>query len=167
MLAAVTAYAQTSPLEGAWAYAHDPKTPILTVKSDGTAVYFGKQYGWEDIGGFLSLSGEEGNAFLRYHVTDQAVYIYPETVFEKTGHPELEGLFGVWQGVNSGSSFAFTPDGYFLEDGAFTGQYTVDADAGTFLLNYGGVFADTLCYYTLREDGCLVVAYPYDVVPVN
>ena len=161
------AVAGTCPLEGTWAYAHDHKAPVLSVNADGTCVYFGKQYAWEDQEGFLALRNDDESAVLRYLVTDEAVYIYPETVFEKTGHTELAGLFGVWKGVNSGSSFAFTPDGYFLEDGAFAGQYTVDEDAGTFLLNYGGVFADTLCYYTLREDGLLTVAYPYDVVPVN
>ena len=61
----------------------------------------------------------------------------------------------------------FTPAGYFLEDSSFSGTYTADPELGQFLLHYDGNLADTLCYYTIGEDGLMTVEYPWPAVPVK
>lgn len=153
------------PLLGEWAYDYEPTVLVLRLEANGNAWYLGKDYTWADQGSFLKLADPEGNTLmLRYAVSETQKVIYPRTFYRRGTHVEGEGgLIGVWEGVSDGSSFVFTPAGYFLEDSAFSGNFMADPEAGTFLLHYGEVFADTLCYYGV-ENEILSVEYPWVIV---
>ena len=154
---------------GEWAFAHEPEKAVLLVAEDGTALYEGQSCTWKDEGGILRLTGEEGESFpLRYLIESDRAYLYPVTVYEKTGEQDQSGLIGIWTETEGrGGSFVFTPAGNFLEDNTFSGTFTKDEEKGTFTLHYGGVFEDTLCYYSIGADGLLRVEYPWPVVPVS
>ena len=98
---------------------------------------------------------------------DQKI-IYPQTVYHRGKEVEgQKGLIGIWEGLNDGSSFVFTPAGYFLEDNSFSGNYMINEEEGTFLLHYGDVFADTLCYYSIDSSDILTVEYPWPISKVR
>ncbi len=158
-----------SGMAGEWAFAHEPSVPVLKVAEDGAAEYRGQAWTWEDTGSALKLTDAEGNVLsLRYARDGENVFLYPVTVYEKTEHGDQPGLIGIWQETEGrGASFVFTPAGYFLEDSSFSGTFTDDAEKGMFLLHYDGDLADTVCYYTIGEDGLLSVEYPWPVVPVS
>ena len=159
---------QASPLLGEWAYAYEPDVSVLLVSADGTARFQDQAWRWEDTDGFLRLTSDEGTEMtLRYAITDKEICIYPRTAYRRGKEVEGQGgLIGIWEGIQGGSNFVFTPAGYFLEDSAFSGNYVSDPEKGQFLLHYGDAFADTLCYYTI-EDDILTVEYPWPVVPLQ
>lgn len=153
------------PLIGEWAFEYEPETPVLRIEADGSAWYKGKDYHWEDQGSFLVLTDADGNTMnLRYAVTEDQKLIYPQTTYKRGKEVEGQGgLIGIWEGTDDGSNFVFTPAGYFLEDSAFSGNFINDTAEGTFLLHYGDVFADTLCYYSITDE-ILTVEYPWKLV---
>ena len=155
-------------LLGTWAYDYDSETVVLKVNEDGTAWYKEKDYSWEDRDGFLLLTDEKGETCsLRYTLMEDKKVIYPKTSYHRGKEVEGQGgLIGIWEGTESESSFVFTPTGYFLEDSVFAGNFQVNTEAGAFLLHYGDVFADTLCYYTI-ENEILTVEYPWTLVEVK
>ena len=136
------------------------------MEADGYVWYRGKDYTWtDDQDGFLHLTDTEGTVMLlRYQITEDQKIIYPRTSYHRGKEVDgQKGLIGVWEGIEDGSSFVFTPAGYFLEDSVFAGNYMADSVRGVFLLHYGDVFADTLCYYSI-EDEILTVEYPWTLV---
>ena len=153
-------------LIGEWAFSYEPETEVLRVGEDGAAWYKGQDYTWEDLGDRLKLTDAAGGVlFLRYLVAGDQTFIYPHTKYHRGKEVEGQGgLIGIWEEENGGGSFVFTPAGYFLEDSSFSGNYMIDQAAGTFLLHYGDVFADTLCYYSIGEDDVLTVEYPWAIV---
>ena len=157
-----------SALFGTWAFDYAPDVPVLKVSEDGTAVYNGKDYRWDDQEGFLLLKDEQGESLsLRYVILEDRKVIYPKTTFRRGKEVEGQGgLIGVWEGTETESSFVFTPAGYFLEDSVFSGNFLMDAEKGSFLLHYGDVFADTLCYYSIEND-ILTVEYPWTLVEIQ
>lgn len=160
---------KASSMIGAWAFSHEPDEVVLKVSEDGNAVYRDREYTWEDTGSALKLTDGEGNSLtLRYARDGENTFLYPATVYEKTGKTDQPGLAGIWKETEGrGASFVFTPAGYFLEDSSFSGTYTADPELGQFLLHYDGNLADTLCYYTIGEDGRMTVEYPWPAVPVQ
>ena len=156
---------ETMPLIGEWAFSYEPETVILQVYEDGKAVYREREYSWENDEGFLILTDAEGNTIsLRYLITEDQKTIYPQTAYHRGKDVEgQKGLIGIWEGINDGSSFVFTPAGYFLEDNSFSGNYMMNEEDGTFLLHYGDVFADTLCYYVIDSSDILTVEYPWAI----
>lgn len=157
------------PLIGSWAFSHAPETVILQVSEDGTAVYHNKEYTWNGTEGFLILTDAAGDTVsLRYMITDDQKIIYPQTAYHRGKEVEGQGgLIGIWEGVNDGSSFVFTPAGYFLEDNSFSGNFMINEEDGTFLLHYGDVFADTLCYYSIDDADILTVEYPWPITKMS
>ncbi len=155
-----------SPLLGEWAFDYEPETTVLKVSADGSARYKDRDFRWEDRGTALVLTDADGTALeLRYAVTEDGVFIYPQTRYRR-GEKEVEGqggLIGIWEGAEDGSSFVFTPAGYFLEDSVFSGNFMMNAEEGTFLLHYGDAFRDTLCYYSIADE-ILTVEYPWKIV---
>ena len=156
---------EAMPLIGQWAFSYAPETVILQVSDDGKAVYQEKEYIWESTDGFLILTDAEGNTFsLRYLISEDQKIIYPQTAYHRGKEVDgQKGLIGIWEGVKDGSSFVFTPAGYFLEDNSFSGNYMMNEEEGTFLLHYGDIFADTLCYYAIDGDDILTVEYPWPI----
>lgn len=153
------------PPVGEWAYEYEPTVLVLKVEENGKAWYGGKNYTWEDQAGFLKLTDNDGEELrLRYAEINGKKIIYPQTRFHRGKEVEGQGgLIGIWEGEDTGSSFVFTPAGYFLEDSVFSGNFMYNAEQGTFLLHYGDVFADVQCFYTLEED-ILTVEYPWVIV---
>lgn len=156
-----------SPLAGEWAFEYEPAVLILRVSEDGSAWYRGTDYVWEDQEGFLKLSdpsGEQESVLLRYAVSEEQKIIYPRTSYHRGKEVEGQnGLIGIWEGVSDGSNFVFTPSGYFLEDSSFSGNFMINEENGTFLLHYGDLFADTLCYFSITDE-ILTVEYPWRIV---
>jgi len=157
------------PLTGEWAFSYEPETPVLRISGDGTAWYQDRELTWEAGDGFLRLTDGEGRTeSLRYLITEERKFIYPRTAYHRGKEVEGQGgLIGIWEGENGGSSFVFTPAGYFLEDSSFSGNFMINEEEGTFLLHYGDVFADTLCYYTIDENEILTVEYPWEIVELK
>ncbi|MBQ9324847.1 MAG: hypothetical protein IJ246_03645 [Clostridia bacterium] len=156
-------------LIGSWAFSHAPETQVLQVSEDGLAEYQGQAYTWTQENGFLILTDDEENVLpLRYAAVDDQVLLYPWTTYHRGKTVEGQGgLIGIWEEIDGGASFVFTPAGFFLEDNSFSGNYMINEEDGTFLLHYGDVFADTLCYYSISEDDLLTVEYPWPIVPVQ
>ena len=156
---------EAMPLIGQWAFSYAPETVILQLSDDGKAVYQEKEYIWESTDGFLILTDAEGNTFsLRYLISEDQKIIYPQTAYHRGKEVDgQKGLIGIWEGVKDGSSFVFTPAGYFLEDNSFSGNFMMNEEEGTFLLHYGDIFADTLCYYAIDGDDILTVEYPWPI----
>jgi len=154
------------PLLGSWAFGHEPETVVLQVSEDGTASYLGEVYTWEkeEDGRILLKDAEGGELPLRYMVGEDQTVLYRRTVYHRGKDVEGQGgLIGIWEGEDDGSSFVFTPAGYFLEDNTFSGNFMIDEAQGTFLLHYGDLFADTLCYFSVDENDLLTVEYPWPI----
>lgn len=154
------------PLLGEWAFDYEPETAVFRLEEDGTAWYKNQTWVWKDQTGFLLLTDSEGSELrLRYLAEEQKTVIYQQTSYHRGKAVEGQGgLIGIWEGVSDGSTFVFTPAGYFLEDSAFSGQFLNNSEEGTFLLHYGEVFEDTLCYYSISDDEILTVEYPWPIV---
>lgn len=151
-----------SPLEGDWAYNHDPETVILSLKGD-KAVFKGAEYAaaWSDE--FLLLTADNGGTVtLRYERNKEGVLLYEPTDYVYDGEGEPEGLVGLWKDAADNWSFEFTENGTFKEDGYFPGLYSMQAD-GTVKLVYNDMFPDTVLYYTIDGD-TLRIEYPWQMV---
>ena len=155
------------PLVGSWAFSYEPETLVLRLDESGSAWYRDAEYTWSDQDNLLTLTNKDGESLLlRYMIAEDQTFIYPRTVYHRGKNVEGQGgLIGIWEGEEGDSSYVFTPAGAFLEDSVLSGSFMADADQGTFLLHYGDAFADTLCYYTVKDD-LLTVEYPWPVVPL-
>ncbi len=158
---------QAQQLVGKWSYLYEPESAALVLKADGTAQYDGKSYDLFTYDGMiLELSCTDGpTAQIRCISDDEGLLVYRRTDY----HCEAvhDGLAGEWHSDEGGWSYAFNADGAFLEDGMFSGDYTIDEAAGTFCLRYAdGQFADTLCFYSVSGDK-LRVEYPWRMVKMK
>ena len=165
---AVTCGAEEAcPLLGDWAFDYEPAVSVLTVREDGTALWNGAEYAWEDDGTFLLLKNGEGEEMsLRYLVKEDKVQIFLAGAYTRTAKDKDEEIFGAWKKDGSyGSSFIFEKDMRFMEDSTFVGSFRVDEEAGIFTLMYEpAIFEDTTCYFTWEGDH-MTVEYPWTVVP--
>lgn len=151
-----------SPLEGEWAYNHEPETVILSVKGD-KAVFKGTEYtaAWSDE--FLLLTAADGGTLaLRYEMNKEGLLLYEPADYVFDGEGEPDGLVGLWTDPADKWSFEFTENGTFKEDGYFPGLYSLQTD-GTVKLIYNDMFPDTTLYYTIDGD-TLHVEYPWQMV---
>ena len=157
-----------SSMIGNWAYSYAPGISVLTVAQDGTAVWDGERYTWEDDGKHLLLRKDtDGETILlRYDVAENNVLIYPPRKYTRIAETAGEGITGTWKedAENSRSSFVFTTAGKFLEDGVFPGDYIVEDD--TFTLQYQANFEDTRCWF-VQDGDAMTVEYPWPVIPVE
>ncbi len=156
---------RTGPLIGRWAF-EGTEDEVLRLNADGSAVWQKKSFTWTDSGEALTLTPASGDpVVIRYKRDDGGFRIWPVTVYAPSAASQPDGLVGAWYVEETPRvSFIFRADGTFAEDTAFSGTYTVDPEAGTFRLDYGGLFDPVVCGYALR-DGKLEVAYPWVLVP--
>ncbi len=151
-----------SPLEGDWAYNHDPETVILSVKGD-KAVFKGADYSALCSDDRLTLTAADGETLaLRYEKNKEGILLYEPTDYVFEGESEPDGLVGLWTDAADKWSFEFTANGTFKEDGYFPGLYSIQED-GTVKLVYNDMFPDTTLYYTIDGD-TLHVEYPWQMV---
>lgn len=150
-------------LVGEWVFSDMPGTTLMYLKEDGSAIYGGQSLVWEDQHDALLLTDEAGESLrLPYLPTGTGITVWLPSVFERIS--EIGGvgeITGTWRATgNSQSSFVFTLDGQFLEDGIFSGTYTVDEENATVKLQYSGPFADTEIFYVFMDEA-LVIYYPW------
>ena len=151
---------------GDWAFNHEPEKSVLLLRDDGTAVWQGQECAWKDDGEYLHLVQDNGEDIpIRYLATEEKTLIWLPTEYVRAEGIPGEGLLGAWIGKESaGSTFIFREDGMFLEDGTFTGTFTVDPEKGSVLLVYIKYFDDTLCYFSLEGNDILKMEYPWPLV---
>ncbi len=153
-----------SAINGSWAYNHDPKTPVLILKSNGRAELDGIAYSYTNDGNYLFLKGPDGSDLkLRYILEDGGMILYRPTDYQYAGAGTPRNLTGLWNCPEKKWSFEFTEKGTFLEDGYFPGYYSVDEKNSSITLDYMDEFRDTVCYYTLNGS-VLTVEYPWKMV---
>ena len=148
-------------LVGKWAYTHDLKKTVANFKTDGNAYFEGKKYTYSSDGAFISLENSSDEALnLRYVQNEDKMYVYIQSTYTRETAENADGIVGVWYCEDKKWTFEFTDKGTFMEDGALTGYYMVDEDAGTVKLMYGEALEDTVFYYKLSENE-LHVEYPW------
>ena len=164
VLAVCPASAEGFPA-GGWAFASDPAALVLQINEDGTAQYQGKGYGFEDESPYLLLTDAAGEALrLRYLVTEKNLWLYVPMNYTRKEGTTGEGIRGVWNLDGSEKGFfEFSEKGTFLEDALFDGTYSVDYEAGSFVLTYPRYLEETTCYFSIDEDR-MVVEYPWLLV---
>jgi hypothetical protein len=150
---------------GTWVFDYDHDVIALKMNEDGTVWYKNQVYQCEKQADRLLLTDSNGETFvLRFRKAGDKVEIYQHTDYHRgSGTEDQEGLFGVWEGTEDGSSFVFTPTGFFLEDSFFSGTYMISEDGTSFLLKYGNTFDDTACFFQIEND-VLTVEYPWVIV---
>jgi hypothetical protein len=154
-------------LYGGWAYIHDKETAIAVFREDGTAQYEGKDYSFDCDSQFITLKDKAGETtLLRYTIDDEGIYLYSNNTYTFAGEGEPSSLVGEWSCVDKHWSYSFTEAGTFMEDGIFTGYYTVDDENSTFKLVYNDMFEDTVCYFRLEENK-LNIEYPWRMVRIS
>ena len=152
---------------GSWAYIHDKETAIAVFREDGTAQYEGKDYTFECDKQFIKLKDAYGEIIqIRYSLDDEGMYLYNNKTYTYCDDGEPYGLVGEWSCVEKNWSFSFTKEGTFMEDGYFSGYYTIDDENSTFKLVYNDQFEDTVCYFLLEENE-LHIEYPWRVVLIS
>ena len=152
---------------GTWAYNHDQETAIAVFREDASAQYEDKDYSFECDNQFIKLTDTDGETIqLRYELDDEGMYLYSNNTYSFRGESEPDGLVGEWSCVEKNWSYSFLEAGTFIEDGYFSGHYTVDNENSTFQLIYNEPFEDTICYFRLEGDK-LNIEYPWRMVRVN
>lgn len=152
---------------GSWAYIHDKEKAIAVFREDGTAQYEGKDYSFECESQFINLKDKNGETTqLRYTLDDEGMYLYSNNTYTFSGEGEPSSLVGEWSCAEKNWSYSFTEAGTFLEDGFFSGNYTVDDENSTFKLVYKEQFEDTVCYFRCEENK-LRIEYPWRMVKIS
>jgi hypothetical protein len=155
---------EANAIYGSWAYTHDKETAIAVFHKDGTAQYEGKDYSFECDSQFIKLKDKDDKIIkLRYVLNDEGMYLYSNNTYTFSGKGEPNGLVGEWSCAEKNWSYSFTEAGTFMEDGFFSGNYTVDDENSTFKLVYKDQFEDTVCYFKLG-DSKLQIEYPWPMV---
>ena len=164
-----------------WAYNFDKTTEILRLNSDGTASYILKVYedgkqvkktqeykSYNKDDSFITLKDKnDGELKLRYIKTDAGINLYEKTEYEPVVRRDGNAIAGVWVDKNNSDYFyEFTEDGAFMEDGYFTGKYTLDEDAGIINFTYDADQSKAVLYYSISGDS-LTVEYPWPMVPTE
>lgn len=149
-------------LLGKWAYLHDVKTMEAQFKPDGNAKFEGKEYRYTADGEMIHLTGADSEQKNLRYVTNEKnkdqMYVYVQSIY--TRQSNSTGIVGVWMCMDKGWTYEFTDKGTFMEDGALTGYYEVNEEAGTVKLIYGEALEDTIFFYQLQGDS-LAIEYPW------
>lgn len=165
LLPVVSSFAAVSA--GEWVSPDVPEQAVLTVAEDGTVLYRGIAYEPQIADPVSLLVPREGEGSpLRCMLSDDQMVLFLPTVYSRHEEDQGTGFPGVWMSTAGGSSFIFTEDGRFLEDGVFTGTFSLDDAEESFTLHYQGPFEDTLCYCGLEGD-TLTVEYPWKLRPAG
>lgn len=148
-------------LHGEWCYAHDENKTIAMFSEDGTAKFEGVKYQYTCDEGYINLSDKDGvNKKLRYLSNDDKMYVYIQSTYTRQPEGGGTGIVGVWRCEEKGWTFEFTNKGTFMEDGALTGYYEVNEEAGTVKLMYLEALEDTVFFFELKDNE-LAVEYPW------
>jgi len=151
-------------LLGEWAYIHDTEETVAEFKKNGRAKFEGEKYQYTSDDRFIELTNKKDETLkLRYEFDEDGLYVYIQSTY--TRQPEIPGdsIVALWKCEEKGWTFEFSDKGTFMEDGALTGHYFVDEEAGTIKLVYGEALEDTIFYYSLDGDE-LHVEYPWLMV---
>ncbi len=152
---------------GSWAYSHDKETAIAVFREDGTAQYEDKNYSFDCDSQFIKLKDTDGDTTqLRYTLDEKGMYLYSNNTYTFCGEGMPDGLVGEWSCAEKNWSYSFTEEGTYMEDGFFSGHYTVDDENSTFQLIYNDHFEDTICFYQLEKDK-LQIEYPWRMVKMS
>ena len=159
--------ASGTELAGEWVYEYSPEVTVLTLREDGSAFYAGTDLTWQITDGAITLTDADNASFnLPYELTDDIMTVWLPAQFSRISEIGADGkILGTWKALGgSGSSFVFTEEKQFLEDGAFTGTYVDDPETGRVTLQYAqGMFEDTMILYSFDGD-ILVIAYPWKLI---
>lgn len=148
-------------LLGKWAYAHDLDTVVANFKDSGSAKFENNTYKYTSDGEFIKLTSmSDKDINLRYVQKDDQMYVYVQSVYTCQNPENQDGVVGVWLCEDKQWTYEFTSKGTFMEDGALTGYYEVNEEAGTIKLMYGEALEDTVFYYQLTDEG-LFIEYPW------
>lgn len=151
-------------LRGAWAYIHDPATPIITLRDNGSARYKKQTFDYRSDGQYIILTDRDGSeTSLRYELDDDGMLLYETTAYEFDGDNSPANLIGKWVNEENNWSFEFTEQGTFMEDTYFPGYYTVDTENATIKLIYNDHFEDTTLHYSV-SGSTLLIEYPWSMV---
>ncbi len=150
-----------------WANSYEPETVALRLSDKGKAtIYDGTEradYKFTVDDTFVSIIKRDGSVEKhRFSLTKEGLIFYHNYDYELETRLG-DGIMGVWNAGNN--SFEFTSNYTFLEDGFFTGHYSVDEEAGTIKLMYEHTMQDTVLYYSLDGDK-LLIEYPWQYVEV-
>lgn len=155
-------------LYGEWCYDYAPEAPVVILEEGGSASFLGTSAHWEakaDESLLLFYDASDRVQAIRYAMSDKGLILYLPVQFTKVSETERESVVGTWKaGGTSQSSFVFTQNGRFLEDGVFTGSYSVNEEASQVTLHYTEYFEDTTFYYSFIDDDTLIIAYPWTFV---
>ena len=155
---------KVTELTGSWAAIYDTKTEVINLKKDGTVRYGDKKYDSYSLdNGWVTLNGKE-SLKMRYILKDEKVVFYEPRIYTLTETNTPGTIIGLWECGES--YFEFNSIGQFLEDGFFSGTYSVDEENGTITLAYEGPFDNTVFYYKLEND-TLTAEYPWTAVPTE
>lgn len=154
-----------SPLVGKWSYIHDDVNTVLELKSNGKAVYEGKNFTYVTDDSFITLTDANGNKEqFRYLMEKDGFLFYKNTRYVNKDNENPSSLVGIWTGKEVDKwSFEFTANGEFKEDGYFPGEYVVDESNGSVKLIYNDHFEDTICYFII-EGNEMTMQYPWKMV---
>lgn len=148
-------------LLGKWAYAHDTGKVEAIFQENGDAKFEGNHYTYTCDEERIHFKSKNSNSLdLRYAQNNNQMYVYIQSTYTRQIEGSDDSIIGVWCCEEKGWTYEFTSNGTFMEDGALTGYYEVDEQAGTVKLIYGELLEDTIFYYQLTDDG-LFIEYPW------
>lgn len=154
-------------LVGEWVCRDETKITVITLNENGSAVYGGLALSWRNADGALLLTDGTGETIrIIYEETENGLTAWLPTRFTRISEIGKGGeITGTWKADGkSDSSFVFTEDSRFLEDGVFTGSFVQDSESGKITLKYVmGMFEDTVIYYSFDGDA-MVISYPWQLV---
>jgi len=167
-----------------WAYIYDKSKEILRLNDDGTAYYVsrvyenGKQVSHENVYSsyikddeYITLKSADGEEVkLRFKKNGDELLLYERIIFGLSTEDQKNknGLYGAWYNIyNTGMYFKFSDTGTFLEDGIFSGNFTVDESEGTIALDYADPYSEDIKMYYALIDNLLLVDYPWQMVPTE
>jgi len=164
LLAALSAFADMPT--GEWVYPDTPDQTVLSVSEDGSFLFEGQRYTVQADEDFCFLRPEDETLpVLRCRLSEDTIVIYRQLEYVRHPNDKGSGLPGAWLCTTGNSVFILGSDGLFMEDGIFTGSYTVDGENHSFRLIYDKSFgfADTVCYFRFNEEA-LVIEYPWKLI---
>ena len=149
-----------------WAYDHEPDKEILSLSSNGKAVYKETGYTYTKDDSYIDLKDNSGNTTdLRYLIDGEKMIVYETSTYYRDGGETKDGIYGVWKQDN-GWLFRFTKDGQFSEEDFFSGSYRINKDEQSIKLMYSDPIPDAILYYSLDGDS-LTIEYPWPMVPLQ
>ena len=84
-----------------WAYDHEPDKEILSLSSNGKAVYKETEYTYNKDDTYIHLKDNSGNITdLRYLIDGEKMIVYETSTYYRDGGETEDGIYGVWRQDN-------------------------------------------------------------------